>query len=118
MAGCQEHLLSGAPRHLDGAEQEALMSVATVADNLSAVVHHALETTRATVTCPFHLTVTIRVGDDAAESHALARAKKVIRSDGTHWEDAALRSEFERQLGEAADRYCPRCACLVDDPGI
>jgi alkyl hydroperoxide reductase subunit AhpF len=94
------------------------MSVTTVSDNLSAVVHHALQTTRATTICPFHLNVTIRVGDDAAESHAWARAKKVIRSDGTHWGDADLKGEFERQLGEAADRYCPQCTCLVDDPSI
>jgi alkyl hydroperoxide reductase subunit AhpF len=94
------------------------VSVLQFADNLSSVVRYALETTRATTICPFHISVTIRVGDDAAESHAFARARKIIRSDGTHWEEVALRSEFERQLRGAVDRYCPRCSCLVDDPGI
>jgi hypothetical protein len=94
------------------------MPVIQSADNLSSLVRYALETTRATVTCPFHLEVTIRIGDDAAESHALARAKKILRGDGTHWEEEALGREFERQLSEAADRYCPRCSHLVDDLGI
>ena len=43
------------------------MSVIQFADNLSSVVRYALDTTRATTTCPFHPNVTIRVGDDAAE---------------------------------------------------
>ena len=60
------------------------MSVIQFADNLSSVVRYALETTRATTKCPFHINVTIRVGDDAAESHAMARARKIIRSDRTH----------------------------------
>jgi hypothetical protein len=30
------------------------------ADDLTSVVRYALETTRATTTCPFHLNVTIR----------------------------------------------------------
>ena len=46
---------------------EALVSVIQFADNLSSVVRYALDTTRATTTCPFHPNVTIRVGDDAAE---------------------------------------------------
>ena len=94
------------------------MSVTRFADNLSSVVRYALETTRATTTCPFHLNVIVRVGDDAAESHAMARARKIVKSDGTHWDETALREEFERQLTEAADRYCPRCTCLIDDPSI
>jgi alkyl hydroperoxide reductase subunit AhpF len=94
------------------------MSVIQFADNLSSVVRYALDTTRATTTCPFHPNVTIRVGDDAAESHAWARARKIVRSDGTQWEEMALRGEFERQLRAAADRYCPRCSNLVDDPSI
>jgi hypothetical protein len=40
-------------------------------------------TTRATTVCPFHDEVTIRVGDDAAESHAIERAKRITMSDGT-----------------------------------
>ena len=94
------------------------MSVIQFADNLSSVVRYALETTSATTTCPFHINVTIRVADDAAESHAMARARKIIRSDGTHWEEMALGREFERQLRAAADRYCPRCSNLIDDPSI
>jgi hypothetical protein len=93
------------------------MPVIQSADNLNSLVRYALETTRATTSCPFHLDVIIRIGDDAAESHALARARRILRSDGTHWEEEALGREFERQLGEAADRYCPRCS-LVDDPSI
>ena len=76
------------------------------ADDLTAVVRHALETTRATAACPFHCDVIIRVGDDAAETHAFERARKIIRSDRT---TEALREEFRRQLGEAADGQCPLC---------
>jgi hypothetical protein len=94
------------------------MSDIQFTDDLTSVVHYPLETTRATTTCPFHLNVTIRVGDDAAESHAWARARKIIRSDGTHWEEMTLRREFERQLGKAADRYCPQCSYRIDDPSI
>jgi hypothetical protein len=36
-----------------------------------------LATTRATAICPFHDNVTIRVGDDAAETHAYVRATKI-----------------------------------------
>jgi alkyl hydroperoxide reductase subunit AhpF len=94
------------------------VSVIQFANNLSSVVRYALETTRATTTCPFHWNVTIRVGDDAAESHAMARARNILRSDGAHWEETALRREFDRQLRKAADRYCPQCSYLVDDPSI
>lgn len=86
------------------------MSVTVHAGDLAAVVRYALETTRATIVCPFHDEVIIRVGDDAAESHAFERAKRIARSDGTTWEGKALREEFGRQLGAAADRYCPRCS--------
>ncbi|WP_196238922.1 MULTISPECIES: hypothetical protein [Bradyrhizobium] len=93
------------------------------ADDLGSAVHYALETTRAIAVCPFHLDVTIRIGDDAAENHAVARARKLLKSDGTTWEGEALRGEFRRQLGKAADRYCPRCALLgdmaiCDDAGV
>ena len=54
------------------------MSVDSWTDDLASVVRYALTTTRATVICPFHDNVTIRVGDDAAESHAYVRATKVI----------------------------------------
>ncbi|MGZ5899498.1 MAG: hypothetical protein ACXWK3_07150 [Reyranella sp.] len=85
------------------------MSAHIQPDDLTAVVRYALETTRATMVCPFHEEVVIRVGDDAAESHAFERAKKVVRSDGTTWEGKSLREEFGRQLGGAADGECPLC---------
>jgi hypothetical protein len=88
---------------------EVLVPMNNHADDLSAVVRHALETTRATAACPFHWDVIIRVGDDAAESHAFERVRKMIRSDGTTWASEALREEFRRQLSEAADGQCPRC---------
>ncbi|WP_271599498.1 hypothetical protein [Bradyrhizobium sp. CCBAU 45384] len=59
------------------------MSADIHTDDLSAVVRYALETTRATTRCPFRHEVIIRVGDDAAESHALERDKRVVESDGT-----------------------------------
>ena len=43
-------------------------------------------TTGATTVCPFHWDVTIRVGDDAAESHAIARARKNLKAEGTTWD--------------------------------
>jgi hypothetical protein len=95
-------------------EQEARMSVTSYADDLGSAVHYALETTHAIAVCPFHLDLTIRIGDDAAESHAFARARKLVKSDGMTWEAEALRNEFGRQLRKAADRYCPHCALLGD----
>jgi len=62
------------------------MSVSSYADDLGSAVHYALETTHAIAVCPFHLDLTIRIGDDAAESHAFARARKLVKSDGTTWE--------------------------------
>ncbi len=84
------------------------------ANHLGATVRYALETTRATAACPFHSHVTIRVGDDAAESHAYERAKRITKSDGTTWKAEALRAEFTRQLGEAADGQCPECTASID----
>ena len=52
-------------------EQEARMSVSNYADDLGSAVHYARETTHAIAVCPFHLDVTIRIGDDPAESHCL-----------------------------------------------
>ena len=79
-------------------------------DDLVCVVRYALETTRATAICPFHLNVTVRVGDDAAESHAWNRARNVTKSDGMRWNGEAIRQEFDRQFGKAADSHCPQCA--------
>jgi hypothetical protein len=66
------------------------MSANNYADDLSSAVRYALETTCATTVCSFHWDVTIRVGDDAAESHAFARARKIIKSYGTQWKRKLL----------------------------
>jgi hypothetical protein len=79
-------------------------------DDLKGVVRYALESTRATAVCPFHLDVTVRIGDDAAETHAFLRARNILKSDGTKWKAEILREEFDRQLGIAADGCCPQCA--------
>ena len=81
-------------------------------DNLQKLVCCALFTTHATTLCPFHPEVTIRVGDAAAETHAYYRAKNVIKSDGTSWDHEELMDEIARQLTDAADGVCPRCANL------
>jgi hypothetical protein len=73
-------------------------------------VRYALETTRAIAVCPFHSEVTIRVGDDAAESHAFERARRIVKSDGANWELQDLREEIGRQLSAAEDGECPHCA--------
>jgi hypothetical protein len=93
-------------------EKEARMSESKLADDLGSAVHHALETTHAIAVCPFHLDLTIRVGDDAAESHAFARARKLVKSDGTRWQGEVLQKAFGRQLRRAADRYCPHCTLV------
>jgi cytidylate kinase len=90
-------------------KREALMSVHACADNLELAVRHALSTTRATAVCPFHPDVTIRIGDDAAETHAFYRARNLVRSDGTGWDHTVLMEEISRQLADAADRVCPQC---------
>jgi len=88
------------------------MSANSSTDNLASAVRYALETTRATAICPFHENVTIRVGDDAAETHAFLRACNIIKSDSTTWEREVLREEITRQLGDAADGSCPECEAL------
>jgi hypothetical protein len=82
------------------------MSIDSWTDDLASVVRYALTT----ALCPFHDNVTIRVGDDAAETHAYVRATKVIKRDGTAWEHKALHKEINRQLDQAADGVCPECA--------
>jgi hypothetical protein len=81
----------------------------SLTDDLASAVRYALETTRATAICPFHVHFVVRVGDDDAERHAYLRASNIIKSDGTTWEREALREEIKRQLGEAADGVCPEC---------
>jgi hypothetical protein len=90
----------------------SVMAVDYTTDDLACVVRYALATTRATAICPFHENITIRVGDDAAETHAYLRAIRITKSDGTPCEHEALCSEISRQLGEAADGVCPECAAL------
>jgi hypothetical protein len=73
---------------------EALMTADSYADNLEEAVRYALSTTHAIALCAFHPDVTIRVGDDAAETHACIRAKNIIRSDGTKWKRESLMEEM------------------------
>ena len=63
------------------------MSVSNYADDLGSAVHYALKTTHAIAVCPFHLDLMIRIGDDAAESHAFERARRLVKTDGTTWRD-------------------------------
>jgi hypothetical protein len=84
------------------------------ADNLEALVRNVLFATRATAVCPFHPEVIIRVGDAAAETHAYYRARNIIKSGGTSWEHEDLIDEIARQLTDAADGACPRCAHMAD----
>jgi hypothetical protein len=93
----------------DDSEQEALMTTDNYVDNLESAVCYALSTTHAIAVCPFHPDVTIRVGDDAAETHAFIRAKRIIRSDGTTWKRESLMGEMAHQLADAADGECPQC---------
>lgn len=86
------------------------MPIAADADNLEAAVRNVLLTTRATTICPFHADVTIRVSDDAAETHAFYRARSLVKQDGTGWNHELLMTEIARQLAEAADGVCPRCS--------
>lgn len=86
------------------------MSVISTSSDLSGTVRYALETTRAVAVCPFYLDVTIRIGDDAAETHAFLRARNLRRKDGKPWNQEDLWMEFRRQLDAAADHHCPECA--------
>ena len=62
--------------------KEALMSIAAEIDDPELAMRNVLLTTRATAVCPFHQEVTIRIGDDAAETHAFYRARNIVKSDG------------------------------------
>ena len=94
--------------------KEALMSIAAEVDDLELAMRNVLLTTRATAVCPFHQEVTIRVGDDAAETHAFYRARNIVKSDGARWDHDLLVQEIARQLAAAADRVCP--GCLGESP--
>jgi hypothetical protein len=78
-------------------------------DNVESAVRYTLLTTRATAVCPFHSEVTMRVGDDAAETHAFYRVKTLIKNDGSEWNHEDLIEEIARQLTDAADGVCPQC---------
>ncbi|MET4721197.1 hypothetical protein ABIF63_005303 [Bradyrhizobium japonicum] len=82
-------------------------------ENLESTMRYALLTTRAIALCPFHPEVMIRVGDSDAETHAYYRARSITKSDGTCWDREDLMEEIVRQLTDAADGVCPRCAQLV-----
>jgi hypothetical protein len=86
------------------------MSIAANTDHLESAIRHVLLSTRATAACPFHPDVTIRVGDDAAETHAFYRARNLVKRDGTGWDHKLLIEEIARQLADAADRVCPQCS--------
>jgi len=94
--------------------KEALMSIAAEIDDLELAMRNVLLTTRATAVCPFHQEVTIRIGDDAAETHAFYRARNIVKSDGSRWDHDLLVQEIARQLAAAADRVCP--GCLGESP--
>jgi hypothetical protein len=91
------------------------MSAIGWTDDLAAVVRSALASTRATAICPFHPGIIVRVGDEAAETHAYCRARRIIKSDDTTWGHDELEDEMKRQLEEAADGVCPECAALHND---
>ena len=74
-------------------------------DDLSSVVRYALESTRATAVCPFHLDVAVRFGDDAAESHAYARARNITKSA---WPGHAL--TWQQSIRAIAAEYRARAA--------
>jgi hypothetical protein len=81
------------------AHGKAEVSANDYADDLTASVRYALETTRAIAACPLPPR-SIRVGNDAAESRAFERAKRIVKSDGTTWKSKALAKEI----------YLARCA--------
>jgi hypothetical protein len=78
-----------------------------MADDVKTAVREALMSTRAVMVCPFHPEVTIRIGDDAAETHASHRLANIT---DTKWDHDARLVEMARQLGDCADGVCPRCA--------
>ena len=76
-------------------------------EDTKAVVREALISTRAVMICPFHPEVTIRTGDDAAETHASHRLAKIADAG---WDHDARLAEMARQLGGCADGVCPKCS--------
>ena len=86
------------------------MPFAAESGNLESAVRHALMTTHATAVCPFHPELTVRVGDDAAETHAFYRARNLVKCDSVGRDHDLLAEEFARQRDGAADRVCPHCS--------
>jgi len=76
-------------------------------EDTKAVVREALISTRAVTICPFHPEVAIRIGDDAAETHASHRLANIADAG---WDHDARLAEMARQLGECADGVCPKCS--------
>ena len=76
-------------------------------DDTKTVVREALMSTRAVTVCPFHPEVTIRIGDDAAETHASHRLTNIADASWGHDDRLA---EMARQLRDCADGVCPRCS--------
>lgn len=72
-----------------------------------AVVREALMSTRAVMVCPFHPETAIRVGDDAAETHAAHRLANIADAN---WDHDARLAEMAQLLGECADGVCPKCS--------
>lgn len=90
------------------------MSINDYIDDLEGAARYALAKAGAIDTCPAHLDVTIRVGDDDAERHAYALATTILKSDGTMWMRDDLMPAIKDELDAAADGECPRCAYLRD----
>jgi hypothetical protein len=78
-----------------------------MSDDLKLAVREALISTRAVAMCPFHPEVTIRIGDDAAETHASYRIANIFNDA---WDHPAQTAEMARQLGDCADGACPKCS--------
>lgn len=76
-------------------------------DDARTLVREALMSTRAVKVCPFHPEMMIRIGDDAAETHASHRLANIADPS---WDHDARLAEMARQLGECADGVCPRCS--------
>jgi len=66
-------------------------------ESVVSAVRYALFSTRALIVCPLHCDQIIRVRDDAAESHAVARARNVFAEQAKAISDDELGKQFERQ---------------------
>lgn len=71
---------------------------------MAEVVRYAFETTRATIVCPFPRRGDHPRGGRCSQSHALERAKRVIKNDGATREPKARRGRVLQKLRAAALR--------------